>query len=869
MSAIDRTRDPRTVNLRRRLLAGAITAAAISITGLPARPVFAQDIVVSGGAVQSNNTALTYTSIDVSGTDGSSNPSTYNADAPLTLTGSLNAHDLGVFNVNADVSIGREATSSSGGVINLNAGTLMASWGLSFDGLGSVNQNGGHYSVDRYQRLTLSNGAALAYGTDDTLNGYVDLTSGATLTLARDLDCSDIYVEGAATTLASAGYAISAYSLSVDDGATVTLDQNLTLTDDLDLWRGGSIARTSQTISAYSFSVGDATLDLLAGDTFSGDSSSDVWDGGLVNAPAGTSLGDLDVYGINDNGDRSTFNVNGDVSLGDAGAFSDGVINLNTGTLSAEYLFLDGTGAVNQNGGNYEIDQLDLSSGAALRYGTGDSITEYLSVYWGATLSLDKDLSLTETFYLGPGSSIARTSETISARSFDVADATLDLIAGDTFSPSGSSNIEVGALVNAPAGTAIGYLNVTGTNGNGDWATFNVNGDVSLGIAFAFSNGVVNLNAGTLSAAQELSFDGVGSVTRSAGSYSTNDLTLSNGATLGYGSGDSITNSVSLNSGAALTLAKDLNLSGGITVDGAATSLVSAGQAISADSLSVINNATVTLDQNLTLSSNLYLQNSGSITRTSETISALGFFVYDATFDLLAGDSFSPGSSSRVVRGALVNAPAGAALGSLQVTGTNGNGDRSTFNVNGDVTVTSAAVSSKGVLNLIAGTLSTPSLSLSGVGSAGQSGGHYDVTNLSLAGGATLDFGLGDSIDSLSVAGAGSLLDQFAPLTLSSLSLSNGGVLYLGAFTGTGSIANWGLRMAGDDTFFLKGLIRGGRLTAGIFPLSVIFDADSNMTYVMRAVPEIDPNTAHGAVMLLVGAAGILERRLRRVALAR
>ena len=47
MSAIDRTRDPRTVNLRRRLLAGAITAAAISITGLPARPVFAQDIVVA------------------------------------------------------------------------------------------------------------------------------------------------------------------------------------------------------------------------------------------------------------------------------------------------------------------------------------------------------------------------------------------------------------------------------------------------------------------------------------------------------------------------------------------------------------------------------------------------------------------------------------------------------------------------------------------------------------------------------------------------------------------------------------------------------------------------------------------------------
>ena len=882
MSRIDRAGNPCTGTLRRRLLAGAMAAVAAALTVLPARPVSAQDIVVSGGAVQSNSSPATYNSIDVSGTDGSSNPSTYNADAPLTLTGSLNAHDLGVFNVNADVSVGREANSYSGGVINLNAGTLMASWGLSFNGLGSVNQNGGNYSVDRYERLTLSNGAALAYGTGDTLNGDVDLASGATLTLARDLDCSDISVDGAATKLASSGYGISAYSLYVDDGATVTLDQNLTLTDTLDLWRGGSITRTSQTISASDFDVGDARLDLLAGDTFSGGYTNYVWDGGLVNAPAGTSLGDLDVYGTNDNGDRSTFNINGDVSLVgasafsdgvinvngnvsliDAGAFSDGVINLNTGTLSAESLYLSGSGALNQNGGHYSIDDLALASGASLRYGTGDSITAYLSVYFGATLSLDQDLSLTETFYLGPGSSIARTTETISARSFDVADATLDLLAGDTFSPSGSSNIEVGALVNASAGTAIGYLNVTGTNGNGDWATFNVNGDVSLGIAFAFSNGVVNLNAGTLSALQELSFDGVGSVTRSAGSYSTHDLTLSNGATLGYGSGDSITNSVSLNSGAALTLAKDLNLSGAIGVDGAATTLVSAGQAISADSLYVINGAHVTLDQNLTLSGYLDLTNGGSINRTTATISALGFSVYDATFDLLAGDTFSPGSSSRVFRGALVNAPAGAALGSLQVTGTNGNGDRSTFNVNGDVTVTSAAVSSKGVLNLIAGTLSTPSLSLSGTGSAGQAGGHYDVTDLFLSGGATFDFGLGDSIDSLFISDAGSRLDQLAPLTLSSLSLSNGGVLHLGAFTGTGAIADWGLRMTGDDTVFLQGLIERGLLTAGLSPLSVIFDAGSNMTYV-TAVPEIDPNTAHGAVLLLVGALGLLERRLRR-----
>ncbi|RLS35932.1 MAG: hypothetical protein DWH79_00730 [Planctomycetota bacterium] len=322
----------------------------------------------------------------------------------------------------------------------------------------------------------------------------------------------------------------------------------------------------------------------------------------------------------------------------------------------------------------------------------------------------------------------------------------------------------------------------------------------------------------------------------------------------------------------ASTVAKDLNLSGGIDVDGVATTLTSAGQAISASYLTVNHGASVTLDQNLTLSGNLSLDNAGSIVRTSETISALGFTVIDATLDLLAGDTFSPFDASSVQNGALVNAPAGTSLGLLNVYGTNGNGDRATFNVNGDVALASASATSDGVINLVAGTLSTSNLSLTGVGSAGQSGGHYDVTHLVLGGGATLAFGLGDSIDSLSISDAGSRLDGLAPLTLTSLSLTNGGILHLGAFTGTGAIANWGLRMAGDDKTFLESLIFAGWITDGPSPLQVIFDPVSNMTYVTStpgAVPEIDPNTAHGAGMLLVGAAGILERRLRRVALAR
>ena len=696
MSRIARTGNPFMVTLRRRLLARA-AAAAVALTGFPLHPVFAQDIVVSGGAVQSNSSPATYHTLVVSGTDGSGNPSTYNADAPLTLYNLL-AKNSGVFNANADVSLDN-ASAYDTGIINLNTGTLSAFRGLSFSGVDSVTRSAGNYSTNS---LSLWDGATLGYGSGDSITSSVYIASGAALTLAKDLNLSGyITVEDAATTLTLAGHALSVDALLVSRNATVTLDQNLTLSGHLILENGGAIARTSEAIFARGFNVNDATLDLLVGDTFSARFSNTVQNGAIVNAPAGTSLFDLSIFGTNGNGDRATFNVNGAASIASGNAYSDGVINLNAGTLSAEALVLDGTGLVNHNGGNYSTDFLELS----------------------------------------------------------------------------------------------------------------------------------------------------------------------NGATLGYGTGDSINDNVSLASGAALTLAKDLNLSGGITVDGAATSLISAGQAISASSLSVNSGATVTLDQNLWLSAYLSLQNGGAITRTSETISALGFNVDNATLDLLAGDTFAPLVSSSIQNGAAVNAPAGTAIGLLSVSGTNGNGDRAMFNANGSITLTSAAVSSNGVLNLIAGTLSTPSLSLSGVGSAGQAGGHYDVTDLLLGGGATLAFGLGDSIDSLSVAGAGSLLDAFAPLTLSSLSLSNGGVLYLGAFTGTGTIADWGLRMTGDDTVFLQALIELGLLTAGLSPLSVIFDAGSNMTYVTLvsgAVPEIDPTTAHGAVVLLVGALGLLERRLRR-----
>lgn len=405
-----------------------------------------------------------------------------------------------------------------------------------------------------------------------------------------------------------------------------------------------------------------------------------------------------------------------------------------------------------------------------------------------------------------------------------------------------------------------------------DAGVFNAGADVTCGSgASAYRGGTINLNAGILST-PSLDFDGPNAVTRSGGLYATEALSLGSGATLDYGPGDSILFDVSLSTGASLTLARDLSTSGYITIDGGSATLASAGHAITAGHLDIGNGAVLFLDQNLFLTTGaLYLYSGGSIVRTTQTISAPSFFIENATLDLLAGDTFDP-KETITISGGIVNAPAGTVLGHVEVFGTNGSSDRATFNVNGDVTLGSAAVSSDGVINLDAGTLSTPSLSLDGAGSAGQAGGHYEADSVSLSNGATLSFGTGDSIDSLSVNGVGSLLDELAPLTLSTLSLTAGGNLHLGVFTGTGAIANWGLRMAGDDKTFLENLIFAGWITDGPSPLQVIFDPVSNMTYVTStpgAVPEIDPNTAHGAVMLVIGAAGILERRLRRAALAR
>ena len=560
------------------------------------------------------------------------------------------------------------------------------------------------------------------------------------------------------------------------------------------------------------------------------------------------------------------FNANANVTAGGVSSSSDGVINLNSGTLTAGNLSLSGSSSVARTGGYYSVSNLYLSNGASLTYGDGDSITNYLSL---------------------DGASLSRT-RAINAGHFNVSNATLDLVGGDSFNRWADNYITNNGVLNVNADVTVAG-NVRTYSGG----VVNLNGDLTVGgELLSYPDGVLNLNNFNLTASG-LHVGGPSSFTRTSGNYSVGNLYLSNGASLTYGDGDSITNHLSLNGGslsrtrtinagsfsvsnATLDLITGdsfaggsdihsggvVNVNGDITVAGAVSSwgvislnsgtltagslggsgpgsVTRTGGHYSVGNLHLSNGAALTYGDGDSISGGIYL-NGGSLSRT-RTINAGSFGVSNATLDLITGDSFAGGSD--IHSGGVVN-------------------------VNGDTTV-AGAVSSWGVINLNSGTLTAGSLGGSGPSSVTRTGGHYAVSNLYLSNGASLTYSDGDAITNyLSIDGISSSFAGYEPLSLNSLSITNGGVLSLHDFTGSGAISNWGLRLLGDSQSFLETLITGSQITGSWGPMSVFYDPTSNYTFVtaIAAVPEIDP-AGIGSVMALVsGTFVLLERRRRRSA---
>jgi hypothetical protein len=387
----------------------------------------------------------------------------------------------GVLNVNGDVTVAGWVSSHSGGVVNLNGGTLTVG-NLSLSGPSSVTRTGGYYSVSN---LYLSGGASLNYGDGDSITNVLSL-DGSSFSKTRTLSVSDLYLSNGA-------------SLAYGDGDSIT---NLLSID------GGSFSKT-RTLNAGYFRVTNATLDLIAGDSFN-NPAANPWQNGpntIANGGVLNVNGDVAVAGWVSAHSGGVVNLNGDMTVGgQVSSSAGGVINLNNSDLTAGALSLAEPTSLTRTGGNYSVNDLYLSGGASLNYGDGDSITNLLSL---------------------DGGSFSKT-RTLNAGYFRVTNATLDLIAGDSF--------------NNP--TANPWQNGPNTIANG--GVLNVNGDVTVaGWVSSHSGGVVNLNGGTLTVGN-LALSGPNSLTRTGGHYAVGDLYLSNGATLTYGDGDSISNALSI-----------------------------------------------------------------------------------------------------------------------------------------------------------------------------------------------------------------------------------------------------------------------------------------------------------------------------------
>ncbi|MFM7206266.1 MAG: hypothetical protein ACKO4T_06335, partial [Planctomycetaceae bacterium] len=233
-----------------------------------------------------------------------------------------------------------------------------------------------------------------------------------------------------------------------------------------------------------------------------------------------------------------------------------------------------------------------------------------------------------------------------------------------------------------------------------------------------------------------------------------------------------------------------------------------------------------------------------------------------SALDIRPGDVFNPTPGTNYVSsGGKVTYSGGSMPGALEVSGTSATLGRSTFTANSALQVSNLSVSSNGVfaqnsnvtvsstsggwigasisyggvLRLNSGTLTTPTLSLSGSGSIVQAGGAYAADSVSLSSGAVLRFtGVDRTTSALSVSGAGSQFIQQAPLAISSLGLSSGGRLLLTSFSGTGGLGSWALRLPGDWMYTISGYMGSVLVSSSNVPgtMVAVFDPVANSTFV-------------------------------------
>ncbi|MFM8377917.1 MAG: PEP-CTERM sorting domain-containing protein [Planctomycetia bacterium] len=568
----------------------------------------AQTVTVADGDVQSNATSATIDQLVVTGTGPQGNPSTYSADAPLSVLQDFNVNNFGVFNVNADVTTTYGGSVSGGGVLNLNSGTLSSPGGLTVMGpAGSITRTGGAYSLGG---LNLSDGASLAYTPADSVSFYVSMANGSQLTLGRDLDMtagggslylsgtgalvrngysygvSDLSLSGTATLTYTGSDSISA-NLTVSEGGSLVLTKDFSISDLLSLSGSGTLVRTGHNWSSDRLSLGaGAALSYGIGDSVT--TAVQISDGSTLtlekdllletslqlNGPAAAlvrgghsfSTQELTVTA----GAELTFTENDDVrnqvTIDEGGQMTLAGNLFLSSTINFTSIMVRGSASGLVTGTfNYAADELGLRDGPSLAYRPGDQITTTVSAENGSTLTLERDLVLTNTLWL-----------------------------------TGS-----GALVTGTHAYSAANL----TLGNGSTLDYRA-GDDLTGSAYVWGGATLTLER-NLSLANVLSLSGSGALVRTTESVAANTLSLTNGATFEYRAGDAITTSIDVENGASLTLLNPLALTGAVSLSGSG-SLVANGHAYSVGSLRLQNGATAGFGAGDQISGFLNLSGEGS-----------------------------------------------------------------------------------------------------------------------------------------------------------------------------------------------------------------------------------------------------------------
>ena len=565
--------------------------------------------------------------------------------------------------------------------------------------------------------------------------------------------------------------------------------------------------------------------------------------------------------------DSGVFNINADVTTNYGGGVSGGgVLNLNSGTLSSSGVLtvMGPAGSITRTGGAYSLGGLDLSDGASLDYTPADSVSFYVSMANGSRLTLGRDLDMTA--------------------------------AGGSLNLSGT-----GALVRNGYSYAVESLNLSGT------ATLTYTGSDSISSYISVDDGGSLVLDKDLSISNALSLSGSAAFVPNGRNWSSDTLSLGAGATLSYGSGDNVTNTVTIYDGGTLSLQKDLDLGTSLQLNGATATLVRGGRSFSAVELLVTAGAGLTITGNddittsvtvsdggqVTLEGHLVLSYTNTFATTSIMVTGSASSLVTGTFNYAAhqlslqdgpsltyrpgdqittGVSISNGSTLTLERDLVLDNTLWLTGSGALVTGTHayaaanlilGNGATLDYRPGDDLNG-SAYVWGGATLALERDLSLASVLSLSGSGALVANVHAYSVGSLLLQDGATAVFGAGDQISGyLNISGSGSGLLATSPLVLTSLSIGTGSLLSLAnGFSGTGGPGAWALAVDGDQLTTLNNYLAQNLIAFIGDAGTPIYDADTNKTYMITAVPE--PSTVAMALAAIACGGWSLWRRTRR-----